>query len=199
MATPDISRQLFQPEKRYVGAFLQQGRVLTDEDLNAHRRLDTEDERLTFRDIICAKGTPNRGFRIGGLTTIAIENRAFVNFQAAPGSDYLGELRFAILDNQPETFLRQSDWLQIDVDRSVLPVRPVASDVTNVNGNPVERHDLVYLRAWEQDVTATEDSELLERALGGPDTSVYRRRMRRLELLTNVPGDCADAFDQLIG
>ena len=49
--------------------FLQQGRVLTDEDLNAHRRLDAEDERLTFRDIICAKGTPNHGFRIEDLTT----------------------------------------------------------------------------------------------------------------------------------
>jgi hypothetical protein len=30
MATPDISRQLFQPEKRYVGIFMQQGRVVTD-------------------------------------------------------------------------------------------------------------------------------------------------------------------------
>src|SRR5258705_5205099 len=105
MPTADFSRHLFQPEKRYVGAFLQQGRVLTDEDLNAHRRLDAEDERLTFRDIICAKGTPNRGFRIGGLTTIAIEGRALVNFQAAPGSYYLGGLRFAIFDNQPGTFL----------------------------------------------------------------------------------------------
>jgi hypothetical protein len=198
MSTADFSRHLFQPEKRYVGSFLQQGRVLSDEDLNAHRRLDAEDERLTFRDIICAKGTPNRGFRISGLTTSVVEGLARINFQAAPGSYYLGGLRFAILDNQPENFLRQSDWLQIDVDRSVLPVRPVPADLTDVNGNPIERYDLVYLRAWEQDVTATEDSELLERALGGPDTSVYRRRMRRLELLTNVAGDCADAFNRLV-
>ncbi len=198
MPTADFSRHLFQPEKRYVGAFLQQGRVLTDEDLNAHRRLNAEDERLTFRDIICAKGTPNHGFLIGGLTSSAIEGLARINFEAAPGSYYLGGLRFTIFDNQPETFLRQTDWLQIDVDRSLLPTRPNAADLTDASGNPVERHDLVYLRAWEQDVTATEDSELLERALGGPDTSVYRRRMRRLELLTNVPGDCADAFDQLL-
>ena len=54
---------------------------------------------------------------------------------------------------------------------------------TLFTSNTIERYDLVYLRAWEQNVTATEDSELLERALGGPDTSVYRRRMRRLEVL----------------
>ena len=198
MPTADFSRHLFQPEKRYVGAFLQQGRVLTDEDLNAHRRLDAEDERLTFRDIICAKGTPNRGFRIGGLTSTPVEGLARINFEAAPGSYYLGGLRFTILENQPETFLRQSDWLQIDVDPALLPRRPSAADLTDASGNPVERHDLVYLRAWEQDVTATEDSELLERALGGPDTSVYRRRMRRLELLTNVSGECESAFNKLI-
>ena len=197
MPTADFSRHLFQPEKRYVGAFLQQGRVLTDEDLNAHRRLDAEDERLTFRDIICARGTPNRGFRIGGLTSTPVEGLARINFEAAPGSYYLGGLRFTILENQSETFLRQSDWLQIDVDPAVLPSGPTRADLRD-GGNPLERHDLVYLRAWEQNVTATEDSELLERALGGPDTSVYRRRMRRLELLTNVPGECESAFNKLI-
>lgn len=198
MSTADFSRHLFQPEKRYVGAFLQQGRVLTDEDLNAHRRLDAEDERLTFRDIICARGTPNTGFQIDGLTPTVIDGHAPINFQAASGSYYLGGLRFAILDKQPETFLRQSDWLQIDVDPPALPTRPAAADLTDANGNPIERYDLIFLRAWEQDVTATEDSELLERALGGPDTSVYRRRMRRLEVLTNVPGECGEAFSRLL-
>src|SRR6476620_11639439 len=110
MATPDISRQLFQPEKRYVGTFMQQGRVLTDEDLNAHRRLDAEDERLTFRDIICAKGTPNHGFRIEDLTTPVVDGLTVIDFEAAAGSYYLGGLRFAVLESQPESFLRQSDW-----------------------------------------------------------------------------------------
>src|SRR6476660_891049 len=129
MPTADFSRHLFQPEKRYVGAFLQQGRVLTDEDLNAHRRLDAEDERLTFRDIICARGTPNRGFRIGGLTSAPVEGLARINCEAAPGSYYLGGLRFTILENQSETFLRQSDWLQIDVDPAVLPRGPTRADL----------------------------------------------------------------------
>jgi hypothetical protein len=198
MPTSDFSRYLFQPEKRYVGTFLQQGRVLTDEDLNAHRRLDAEDERLTFRDIICAKGTPNEGFRVGSLSTSVIDNLNVVNFEVASGSYYLGGMRFAVLESQPETFLRQSDWLQIDVDSSTLPTQPAIADLTDDAGNLTERYDLVYLRAWEQNVTAVEDSELLERALGGPDTSVYCRRMRRIEVMTNVRGDCSDAFSALV-
>jgi hypothetical protein len=198
MPTADFSRHLFQPQKRYVGAFLQQGRVLTDEDLNAHRRLDAEDERLTFRDIICAKGTPNQGFRIHGLTTGTVGDFTVLDFSADAGSFYLGGLRFAVLPDQPETWLRQTDWLQLDVDPSALPTMPTVADLTAADGTVGERFDLVYLHAWEQDVSAVEDSELLERALGGPDTSVYRRRMRRFEMLADVPGDCADAFAQLI-
>jgi hypothetical protein len=198
MPTADFSRHLFQPEKRYVGAFLQQGRVLTDEDLNAHRRLEAEDERLAFRDIVCAKGTPNEGFRIHGLTTPSVSGTEVIDFEIETGSYYLGGLRFAVLEGQPETYLRQSDWLQIDVDPATLPTPPSVADLTLDDGTFTERHDLVYLRAWEQNVTAVEDSELLERALGGPDTSVYRRRMRRFEIATDVPEDCADAFEALV-
>src|SRR6476659_6363408 len=131
MPTADFSRHLFQPEKRYVGAFLQQGRVLTDEDLNAHRRLDAEDERLTFRDIICAKGTPNHSFYIENLTTSVIDGLTVPDFVAAGGSLYLGGLRFAVLEGQPERFLRQSDWLQIDLDSSTLPTQPTVDDLTD--------------------------------------------------------------------
>jgi len=198
MSTADFSRQLFQPEKRYTGAFLQQGRVLTDEDLNAHRRLSAEDERLTFRDIICAKGSSNDGFRVQALTPIVVEGEALYDFTAATGSYYLGGLRFSVLDDQPESFLNQTDWLQLDADLSALPHPPTAADLVDVDGNPVDRYDLVYLRAWEQTVSAVEDSELLERALGGVDTSVYSRRMRQWNVLTGVPGDCADAFAHLI-
>ena len=199
MATPDISRQLFQPEKRYIGTFMQQGRVVTDEDLNAHRRLDSEDERLTFRDIICSKGSPNHGFRIGA-PTLSEQNPDFnlYDFTIEDGSFYIGGLRFEARADQPETFLTQRDWLQIDVDPAALPSIPTAADLTDPNGGTLDRFDLVYLRGWEQCVSAVEDRELLEYALGGPDTSVFRRRQRRIEVLEGVAGDCAPAFDELV-
>jgi hypothetical protein len=193
MATPDISRQLFQPEKRYIGAFMQQGRVVTDEDLNEHRRLRAEDERHTFRDIICAKGSPNHGFRIAlGV------NLAGYNFTIEDGSFYIGGLRFEALANQPETFLTQRDWLQIDVDHTLLPQVPTAADLTGPSGQRLDRHDLVYLHGWEQCVSAVEDRELIEVAFGGPDTSVYERRHRRIEVLPGVAGECTAAFEELI-
>ena len=200
MATPDISRQLFQPEKRYVGTFMQQGRVVTDEDLNAHRRLDAEDERLAFRDIICSKGSPNHGFHIGAPTPVNLNlDRSGYNFPVAAGSFYIGGLRFESLARQPETFLTQRDWLQIDADPSALPTIPSVADLINPNdGTTTERFDLVYLRGWEHCVSAVEDREVLEYALGGPDTSVFRRRQRRIEVLLNVGQDCTAAFVDLI-
>lgn len=199
MATPDISRQLFQPEKRYIGTFMQQGRVVTDEDLNAHRRLDAEDERLTFRDIICSKGSPNHGFRVGAPTPVDIGlDRSAYDFTIADGSFYIGGLRFVAFAGQPETYLTQRDWLQIDIDPSALPFIPSVADLTDPNGGTFDRFDLIYLRGWEQCVSAVEDRELLEYALGGPDTSVFRRRQRRIEVLTGVADDCATAFEELI-
>jgi hypothetical protein len=199
MATPDISRQLFQPEKRYIGTFMQQGRVVTDEDLNEHRRLAAENERLTFRDIICSKGSPNHGFRIGVPTPVDIGlDRSGYDFSISDGSFYIGGLRFAALAEPPETFLTQRDWLQIDVDSGILPVVPSVADLTDANGGTGDRFDLVYMRGWEQCVSAVEDREMLEYALGGPDTSVFNRRQRRVEVLADVSDDCAAAFQDLI-
>ncbi|MGC4067393.1 MAG: hypothetical protein QM784_22660 [Polyangiaceae bacterium] len=58
-----------------------------------------------------------------------------------------------------------------------------------------------FLNAWEQEVTAIEDEELLEPALGGPDTTVRVRRMHRVEVLGNLPryiDSCGEAFEELI-
>ena len=107
-------------------------------------------------------------------------------------------MRFEARADQPETFLTQRDWLQIDVDPAALPAIPSAADLTDPNGGTLDRFDLVYLRGWEQCVSAVEDRELLEYALGGPDTSVFRRRQRRIEVLEGVAGDCAPAFDELV-
>jgi hypothetical protein len=115
----------------------------------------------------------------------------------ASGSFYLGGLRFEVVPEIAERFLSQTDWLQIDADLRNLPVRPSVADLTNAGGTFRERHDLVYLRGWEQCVTAVEDSELRERALGGPDTSVRMRRTRRIEVLPDVPGSCVEAFARL--
>lgn len=188
MAHADISRFLFQPEKRYTSVRMQQGRVMLDSDWNEFERLDHELDRQMLVDILCAKGTSNDGFRITQPRVVdtSADAPATYDFAIAPGSFYLGGLRFAADESQ--TFLNQSDWLQLGAEAPAPPVNLEADEV---------RYDLVYLRGWEQCVSAVEDSELLERALGGPDTSVRVRRMQRVEILPDVADTCAEAFDRL--
>ncbi len=197
MSTKDISRFLFQPRKRYSSVRMQQGRVILDSDWNESERIDDEEARRTLIDVICSKGTSNQGFRVGNVRDAEVEIPganpvASYDFDFENGSFYIGGLRFETeTDDAPETFLGQSDWLQIDALADNLPVRPEDLPAGGV------RRDLVYLRGWEQCVTAVEDSELRERALGGPDTSARIRRMRRVEALTDVPDTCAAAFNAL--
>lgn len=197
MSTKDISRFLFQPRKRYSSVRMQQGRVILDSDWNESERIDDEEARRTLIDVICSNGTPNQGFRVGNVQGADVEipgpnTVESYNFNFENGSFYIGGLRFeSETDENPETFLGQNDWLQIDASANDLPPRPLDLPPGGA------RHDLIYLRGWEQCVTAVEDSELLERALGGPDTSVRVRRMRRVESLTNAPDDCAAAFNAL--
>ncbi|MGH2396671.1 MAG: DUF6519 domain-containing protein, partial [bacterium] len=208
MSAKDISRFLFQPQKRYSSVRMQQGRVILDSDWNEGERIDDEEARRILAETVCAKGTPNEGFLVQGVTEATVTEppvlgeefpptKETYDFALASGSFYLGGLRFEVVPEIAERFLSQTDWLQIDAELGNLPARPSLADLTNADGSFTVRHDLVYLRGWEQCVTAIEDSELRERALGVPDTSVRMRRMRRIEVMPDVPGGCAEAFSKL--
>jgi hypothetical protein len=221
MSAIDISRFLFQPQKRYSGVRMQQGRVILDSDWNESERIDDEEARRTLVETVCANGTPNEGFFVQEVTNATVTEppvlgeefpptKETYDFALGSGSFYLGGRRFEIISeivaqgpDIAERFLSQTDWLQIDANLANLPARPSAADLTNADGSFKVRRDLVYLRGWEQCVTAVEDSELRERALGGPDTSVRMRLMRRIEVLPDVLDPtilrdiCAEAFAKL--
>ena len=76
----------------------------------------------------------------------------------------------------------------VDGTRIVNP-RPVALEETG-SGAESDGAQLVYLEVWEQTVSALEDPDLREVALGGPDTVVHSRNAWRPRL---VRGDDADA------
>ncbi len=185
MAAEDISRSSTDYRKHYAGVRMQQGRVIIDDDWNENERLDNEDRRRTRVDIIGPQGTPDNGFRIANPR---IENGT-VNFDILPGSFYLGGLRLEMEEQPaPEVFLTQNDALQRP---EPLPPAP-----TKKEG---ERYDLVYLEAWQQPVTATEDNEILEKALGGPDTSTRVRTMRRVLIKEQVKSDdCIEVWKQFV-
>lgn len=178
----DRSRSAFDLRgfKHWSSVQAQQGRLLSDDDWNEADAIDKEDQRRTRADVIGASGSPDDGFKLS--------NPSFgpkgIDFTLAPGTMYVGGLR-TTLEAPVEFFSLQKDWLQQDAtDRPAL-------------GNAA-RIDFVYLEVWQQPVTAVEDDELREVALGGPDTSVRLRTMRRVRVLPNLPDEsCAAAWTAL--
>ncbi len=182
MGTFDISRINFDKKKHYSSVRMQQGRVLTDDDWNENERIEDEEQRDSRVDIIGPYGTPDDGF--------LIKNPKFleggdIDFDIIPGTIHLSGLRLEL--EAPETYRTQKDWLQLQ------PKLYTAADIKQK-----ARYSLVYIEAWQQAVSAVEDSSLFEVALGGPDTTTRLKTMRRVHVAKGIDFDnCTDAWDQL--
>ncbi len=167
--THDISRSAHDPKKHYASALFQQGRIPLDDDLNESDTITKEDARRTRIDVIGAVGSPNDGFRISVQgSTLGI----------AAGILYVGGIPVVL--EAAETYETQADWPTPD---------PLAS---------LSAPTLVFLEVWQQVVTAVEDTELLEPALGGPDTTARLRTMRRVRAFPTSATDCESAWAELV-
>lgn len=198
MPVADISRHLADSRMRYATALMQQGRVFTDSDWNEMVGLEAEDQRRTIVETVCAGGSPNDGFRVGVVGSAVVKtypgptgvgsNVDTFDVPLGTGSFYLGGYRFSLDPSvSPETLADQADWLTRTLGSGKVPTVP-----------KVPRNDIVFLRGWEQPVTSIEDQEFRERALGGPDTSVRVRRMRRVEVLAGATArNCHEAEQEL--
>ncbi len=184
----DISRHSLRLEQLYSGVVRQQGRTPLDSEENEASDIISLALRRSLAETICSGGTPDGGFAVESLEILPGDEHYDLTYGA--GTFYLGGLR---VENgpDPETYSDQRDWL----DRSLygdLPDVPALADGET-------RTDLVWLEGWEQHVSAFEDGELIETALGGVDTTGRKRPMRRVRVATDVPADgCAEAFAELI-
>jgi hypothetical protein len=208
MSTKDVTRRLFQPRKHYAAVRLQQGRSLLDSDYNEGADLDGEEWRRAVLDIVGPRGTPDEGFGLGQSvlpadgTSQTAPLRVFdhiLGFQA--GEQFLlgGELAFGVpVSVRAGTFYLGGMRLELDRPEPIMFQR----DFLQMTGADFDKvtPTLYYLEAWEQPVTAVEDEELQDRALGGPDTMVRVRRFRRVKLLALQNGvtTCREAFNQLV-
>jgi hypothetical protein len=174
MATQDISRSAFDRRKHYRGVQMQQGRVVVDDDWNDREAIDDEDTRRDLLSIVGPQGTADDGFRI-----VERPAAAGLDFDIRKGTFYVGGLRAEL--EADERYGLQHDWLDQDASERAAPA--------------ADRYDLAYLEVWEQPVTAAEDAELFEVALGGADTSTRVRTMARVRLATDVQtDDCHKAW-----
>jgi hypothetical protein len=128
----------------------QQGRVSLDADFNEHGEIDRHRLRTLARDIIGPCGGPRDAAGFG--ITVDAGGRLVIG----AGRYYVGGLmveneRDCPIDDQPDP-----------------PKAAVAlAELTSIGGR-----QQLYLHVWERTITAAEDAELLEPALGGADTSV---------------------------
>ena len=193
MPSLDTSRHLLDTRLHYTTALMQQGRVLTDADWNEMVQLESEDRRQIIAETVCTEGSPNDGFKIGTPTALAVDiypgppakqNIQSYDFTFGAGSFYLGGYRFTCNPaEQAETFASQMDWMSMAIGTGNFPSLPTAA-----------RTDIAYLYGWHDTVSSTEDQEFRERALGGPDTTVRVRRMRRVQVLPGTTAtNCAEA------
>ncbi|MBV6425972.1 MAG: hypothetical protein KIPDCIKN_00463 [Haliscomenobacter sp.] len=188
MATFDVSRADFDPDKHYQSVRMQMGRVLTDYDFNENERMEEENGRRTLGNVIGPFSSPDEGFRIGNL----VFPDGYIDFDILAGVLYLGGLRLQL--EAKEMYRLQKDWLQQVPLSAGFPLPPTGTAPPPSQ----ERFDLAYLEAWQQPVCAVEDSALLEPALGGPDTTTRVRNMRRVKVHPNIGAqDCASAWQRL--
>ena len=178
MATIDLTRSIFEPRKRYAGVRMQQGRVVLDDDHNEGGDLAAEDARRTRLDVIGPSGSPDDGFKIENATLAA----GLVDFDIRAGTMYVGGVPVRL--DHDTTLAGQPDWVCI-----------ANADRAQAAGQPA---DVAYLEVWQQPVSAEEDRELFEPALGGPDTTVRLRTMARVRRQGVTATSCAEAWAEVV-
>jgi len=158
----DFTRSTFNGKKHYNGIRMQQGRVLLDAEWNEQSDISHHLDRTTREDVIGECGAPlhDAGFEISinGADELMI----------GAGRYYVDGI---LCENDtPVAIDNQDDFPGYSVP---------ASDVDTDNSGIY----LAYLDVWDRHVTALEDAEIREVALGGPDTTTRTKTLRQVKLL----------------
>lgn len=152
----DFSQLRFRPRDQYSAVRSQQGRVVLDSDWNEQVDIQQYRERLALRDLIGKSGAPISG---GGFDISLSGTAPAQEIRIGAGRMYLGGL---LVQNMPAD---DADYVEFE-DQPYLP-EAAAPDPQTAGTT----YYLVYLDAWERHITVLEDPDLVEPALGGPDTT----------------------------
>jgi hypothetical protein len=169
----DYSRSTFSPRKRYSSVRMQQGRVQLDADWNEQADILRHAIVSQARDLIGASAAPDdgAGFALG----VAMRQRT-------PDGPELPDLSIG------------AGWYYVDGLRCDNDQELWYSDLPGAIGDALGASGdgciLVYLDVWERHITAIEDPELREVALGGPDTTARTATVWQVRLLP-MPVDLA--------
>ena len=161
----DFSRVTFRPGRHYRSVLLQQGRVSVDADFNEEADILNARQDDTTSDIIGRAGRPAGEFAvtIGGGT-----------INISQGTLYLDGVPCV---NDAACTISTQPFLPVDS-----PAAGSFPDLAAGTGTYA-----VYLRAYERLVTAVEDPEIRETALGGADTAVRSQLVWQVRLRKITP------------
>lgn len=187
----DFSRLRFDKEKHYSNVLMQQGRVQLDSDWNEQQYIQQHRIETGARDIIGLCGTPendpslkkhnkerNSGFKI----TLIEDNKLHI----CEGHYYLNGI---FCENENDiAYTGQEDFFD-----EFEPVDVLTKSGTNVG--------IIYLDVWKQHITAVEDPNIREKALGGRDTTtriktIWQVKMLPINNVNTENATCDTEFDE---
>ncbi len=161
----DLTRNTFLRHKHYTGVRMQQGRVQLDADWNEELDILAHLDRTTRVDVIGHCGGPIHA----------------AGFEVTSSGDALTihQGRYYVQGQLCENESDHNLTAQPDLPGLQLPTTPGTY--------------LAYLDVWEWHVTALEDPDIREVALGGPDTTTRTRLLAQVKLIAvDGQAECAD-------
>lgn len=168
----DFTRSTFRRDKHYSSVRMQQGRVQLDADWNEQLDIEAHRDRTTHRDVIgyCGgpKGKDKDGNDLAGFKITA----AGAKLNISKGRYYANGI---LCENEADMLLTDQEDLP-DFD----PLSEIAEESVY----------LAYLDVWERHITALEDDEIREVALGGPDTATRTKAVWQVKLEPST-ADCS--------
>lgn len=198
----DYTRFTFDHKKNYAGVFKQQGRVSLDADWNEYIEIQDRRWRSETMDII---GPKDKGL---GIVTEATPD-AFMVTPTGLGEFTIGNGRIYVDGIQVESHghgnqeyreclaeLQGTENYSYS-DQPYFPA-PLPPNLTDEKLPPIEgRSDLFYLHTWHREVTSFEDTDLREKALGGPDTTTRQQTVWQVKVLPDSgEHDCDDEIEK---
>ena len=183
----DFSNLQFRPTDNFTGALYQQGRAFSDQDGNASDAIGRHLRQLLGRDTIgpgvaaVPIDLPD-SLKVLAAETDGVEVRVTVN----PGRVWVDGLHLYVPgDNGSDApVVRTASYFG----------PPIASPTPTAGDIDAGRRDAMVLETWETALSAFQaPGDLLEPALGGPDTSERVILNHRLRLLRLAEGeDCSN-------
>jgi hypothetical protein len=179
----DFSRMTFDPQKHYSSVRMQQGRVQLDSDWNEQMDIVRHYLETHMQDLIGPGGTSETasGFAITLSTASdhSAQEHHVRDSNAAGGHSSKRMPDFSVSEGRYYV-----DGIVCENDsRMRFTQQPDYPDATLPAEMPEGTQYLVYLDTWQRDITAIEDPDLREVALGGPDTTTRTKTVWQVKLL----------------